>query len=190
MINKQKMMMKSFVIAGIMTIMLCSLVSAFAISFSFSAENPLTVYPGEVKDVVIRIKTGEVEGAKIIKAEILDNAGIAELTDSNLEYEVSHGNEGDGLVNMRLSAPRSAVIGSKYLISMTFVDVTPDEETGMVGFSQSSSPDVGVLVVEKPVEPETEEAEGMGVIWWWVIGIIIVIIAIWALAKNKKPTKK
>ena len=138
-INKKIKFVGSFLIIGILIMILCSLVSAFGVSSGYSEDRPLTVYPSEVRSTSIRLKTGSSEGTLTIEAELLDDGGIATLTDSNLEYSVSPGFEGDGVVNIRLTIPSSASVGGKYLAKFKFTDITPSEgEGGTVGLTTGS----------------------------------------------------
>jgi heme/copper-type cytochrome/quinol oxidase subunit 2 len=53
----------------------------------------------------------------------------------------------------------------------------------MVSFTQTLTREFDVNVVAETPE---EETEGISTIWYWIIGIIVVIVIIWFVIKKKK----
>ncbi len=188
-INKKKMVMKSFLLIGIVTIVLCSLISAFGYSSVYDAVTPLKVAPGGTEEIVVKIKSSAVEGDLVVKAELINDAGIAKITDFGDEYDVSPGLENDGLVNLKISVPQEAVVGQEYDIELKLSDMTPIEVEGTVALTSG-------IFVNIPVIVEGEPVKDTNTIWYWVIAIVIVIAIIWFVKKKKTsipastPTKK
>ena len=182
-INKKKKVIKSFLLIGILTIMLCSLVSAFGYSSPYDEANALKIAPGGSEDIVVRIKSSPNEGDLVIKAELVNDAGIAKLIDRNLEYSVSPGLETDGIVNIRIEIPQEAVVGQEYDVNFKFSDITPSDDSGTITFTTTVSGGIKVIA-----EGEVVEAESMN-LTWIILGIVLIIIVIafiWFFVKNKK----
>lgn len=175
------------IISGVILIMVVGLVSAIGVSSNYNIENPVMVYPGETKEVFVGLKSSLSEGDLKIKAELIESAGIAELIDSNLEYSVSPGIDGEAKVNIRLKIPEDAVIGSMYEVKTRFSEINQPLEGGTVNFKTSAESSLPVKVVEKPLVTETPQEEiGTG---WIILGIIIiiaVIIIIYFIIKSRR----
>ena len=162
--------------------MLVSSVNSFGYSSSYNADNPLIVHPGETKNVQIGLIVNPDEGELVLKAEMLDNAGIAELSDKSLEYEVSQKKE--AVVNIILKIPENASLGREYSIRMRFSDITPSEGGGTVGFKGGMIVTLNPRIAEKPAEP----LEGVAIIWisLGIAAIIILIVVIYFIIKRRK----
>jgi hypothetical protein len=192
MANKKNKCFEVFLVGLLLLVMAVGVVSAFGFSHPYTRDKPLTVYAGEVKDIAVRLKSSPDEGDIIVEAKLTADGGIASMMDSDLKYSVSPGNDGDGIVNIRLNTPAGAVVGDFYTFSVRFVDVTPstEERGGMVGFTQSSTVVLRAYVVERPPEPVTPGGEGMGVGMWTLILIVIVVIVIIVVVVQKKKHRK
>lgn len=181
-LNKKKMVMKSFLLIGIMTIMLCSLISAFGYSSVYDATiNPLRVAPGGTEEIVVKIKSSPAEGDLTIKAELINDAGIAKITDLGSNYDVAPGLENDGLVNMEISVPQEAVVGQEYIIEIKFSDITPSEGGGTISLTTGAIAKIKVIV-------EGEIVESTNTTLYWIIGIAIIAIIAWFVIKKKKAS--
>lgn len=174
---------------GVLVITL-GLVSAFTFGMSYSSDIPLNVYPGETKDIQVRLAVSPSDGPMRLKVDLADASGIAKITDSSNIYSVSPGVANDGIVNIRVRVPDDAAIGKRYTFSLTASDANAATGAQMVNLAQISSTSFDAVVVEKPaVIPETPEpAEGISPIWWvlGIIAVIAIIAIIWFVVKSKK----
>lgn len=169
----------------------CGLAGAFGYSSSYTVDNPLNVYLGETKEAQILLRTVPDEGNLTIKAEMLDNASIAELSDEKLEYEIGPGK--DAVVNIKLKIPKNASLG-EYSVKMKFSDITPSVGGGTVGFKGGIIVSLRPRVIEKPQEKPAEEEKIT--IGWIILGVVLVvavvavIIIIYFIIKGVKGRKK
>ncbi len=170
-------------------IFIISFACAFGYSSSYTTDSPLNVYPGEVKDAQITLRTTPDEGNLTIKAEMLDNASIAELADGNSEYEI--GPEKDAIVSIKLKIPAYTPAGQEYQVRIRFADITLSEKGGTVGLRGGIIVSLNPKVIEKnglPAEKPTEEKISTG---WIILGVIIIaaiIVVIYFIIKiGKKP---
>lgn len=180
--NKKKI--EVFLVAGILVIMLCFLVSAIGFSYGYHpTKNPLEVYPGETKNVQVLLQTAKTEEVKA-EAILLEDGGIASIGDE--EYLIS--SEKNAPVNVRLRIPANAVIGHEYTVKLEFKEINPSEaEGGMVGLTASSAAlTMHVFVVEKPPEEKPEEKIGIGWILLVIVLVVVVIVVLYFIIKSKK----
>lgn len=159
-------------------------VSAFGYSSSYTVDTPLNVYPGETKQAQIELGTVPNEGNLTIKAEMLDSAGIANFSDSNLEYEIGPGK--NAIVNIKLKIPSNASIG-EYSIKIKFSDITPSEGEGTVGIKGGMIVSLRAFVIEKPQPIE----EKISLVWivLWLIVVAAATAIIYFIVKSKKSRK-
>lgn len=160
-------------------------VNAFAVSSAYGNENPITLYPGEAKDIQLKLMTALGEDNLIINAELINDEGIASLTDSNLEYKVNAGEIVP--VNLRISVNKSAKVGEEHNILIKFSDITPSEGEGSVSFKGSSTISLKVSVAQ-PELKETKEGTGIFFIFLFLLSMLIIaiIIVTWLVARNRK----
>jgi hypothetical protein len=189
-INKK--IIGSFFLAAVLAIALCSLISAFGFSSLYTTGEPLAVYPGEVKDFNIKLKSSSLEGDLKLKAELLENAGIAKITDSSLEYAVTP--TSDGIVNVRIEVPANTPIGRQYNLTFLFSDITPKSQQGTVTLTTSSRYTMGVIITEKPAPevPAEQPAPEKSSLWLWIVIIIIIIAAViivYYILKKRKASE-
>ncbi len=179
----------NFFVIGILIITL-SFVSAIGFS-SNDRTSPLQVYPGETRDMNINIfPSSAEEGNRVARVSMEDDAGIATITDSSLDYNLIVGQNTH--VNMRISIPSNAAIGTEYVVKLKVNDITGTGGGGTVSLTTGSSISVYFKVVEKPVAPstpiETPQEEGIGA-GWIILGVIViiaVIIIIYFIIKSRK----
>ena len=181
-INKKKMVMKSFLLIGIMTVMLCSLVSALGVASLYGDSSILKMSPGESKDVVITLESSAEEGNLDIQAEITQGSEIVSLIDGP-QYSVVLGELTRS--NIKVQIPEDADLDTEYIISVTYGEIGATGGEGTVGLVTTATKDINVLVVS---EPETEPSEGVSTIWYWIIAIVIIAIIAWILIKKKSST--
>lgn len=175
----------NFLIAGVLVLMLCSLVSAFGYSSTYTRDKPLIIAPGETKDVQIRLKAGPSEGEMLMDVDLTGGSEVATLINPDLEYTVSSGS--DGVVEIRVDVPQDAVEGAEYLVAMLVKDITSADNSGTVPFTITTGASFKVLV-QKPAEEEEQPAEiSTGWVVLAIVLIIVLIVIIWFVAKSRKP---
>lgn len=189
--NTTKKISLNLLTIGVLIVMLISLVNAIGFS-SNDKSSPIEVYQGEVKDIKMSIFPSPSEGNRVVRVSMRDNAGIASLTDSSLDYNLVVGQNTP--VSIKASIPSNAAIGTEYVIKVEVTDVTPTAGGGTVGLSTGSLASIFLKVVEKPVIPapttpeETPQEEGTGAGWiiLAVIVIIILIVVIYYIIKKRR----
>lgn len=178
----------NFLVIGIFAVMLISLVSAIGFS-SNDKTSPLQVYPGEIRNININIfPSSAEEGNRIARASMEDDAGIATITDSSLDYNLIVGQNTP--VNMRINIPSSVAVGTGYVVKIRTTDITGTGGGGTVGLTTGSLISVYLKVVEKPAAPVTETpAEEKISTGWWILGVIVIIaliVIIYFIIKSRK----
>jgi hypothetical protein len=151
-------------------------INAFGVSSSYWEGRPLTAYPGEEKEVILGLQNELNEGNLKIRATIQEGEEITTLTDTSAEYSTIAGGE---VIPVRLNVkiPSDAKIGTEYVVSILFKDITPKTE-GMIGLSMSIPSSFRVLVINKETLGElktTSVSDSRGKMFWWIIGIILGI---------------
>jgi hypothetical protein len=185
--NINKKIGLNFLIAGVLVLMLCSIVSAVGVSFPYSSDNPLTVYPGEPKDIVLKLDSGGADA--MVRAELLEDGGVASITDSSLDYTAGSGVYNRASVNIRVSAPSTAAIGQEYTITMKFKDLVPSTSGGTTAIGTATTISFKAVVAEKPADEEPPEEPAEISTMWIVIVlavIIVLIVIVWLIASRRK----
>jgi hypothetical protein len=167
MINK-----KYFAIFALVLFSLSS-VLALGVTAPYWDERPLTLAPGESKDIQFTLQNMLGDSDITLKAALIQGQDIATLTDSNLEYEVPFGAK-DVPVNMKISIPRSASQGDKYTIGASFTTITKSE-SGQFQLGSAFEKYFDVVVVGKAP---------MNYTWIYVIVIAIVLVLVWVFVRR------
>ena len=176
MINKKRRLIEILLVA----VMLFPLVNAVAFSTSYHDKNPLTMAPGETKNIVVGWLQNNAEEDKTLEITLDKGSEIAQLIDSNLDSFVITAGSLNVPINLKVTIPEGAVVGGEYVISIRYKDITPLDSEGMVGFSETKISSIPVVIVsagEILVEEEpTEESESNFI--WWILGIVLIVIVI------------
>ncbi len=174
---------KGLFIIILMVLFFISPVYGFGVISGYSADRPLEVYRGEIKEVQLYLVPGPGGEEVRVQAELLDDAGIATLIDESLVYSVSQ--DASSVVNIRLELPEDAAIGTEYAIKFKFTDLSPSEEGGTVSLRTGSVVLLNPRVVRRP-------RREIG--FWWIIILIILIVVImgviWFVIRKKNVIKK
>ncbi len=190
--STNKKIILNFLVIGVLAVVMVSLANAIGFS-SNDRSSPLSVYQGDQRDISINLfPASATEGNRVARVTMEDNAGIASITDASLDYNLVVGQNTP--VNMKVSIPSSAAIGTEYVIKLKVTDVTETAGGGTVGLITGSLISVHLKVVEKPAPPvqpsapETPQEEGIGAGWiiLGVIAVIVLIIAIYYIIKSRK----
>jgi len=177
----------------VLAILATSTVLAFGVSSPYWKGNPLTIYPGETKTVKMSYQNmGEDAEDLNVRAEITKGNEIASLNQQ--DYLVAT-NTKNTEVEITVSVPASAGIGTQYEVTLTSRTVTPGAEGG-VGLGIGMDTTFDVLVAERPPVTTTqetlaEEATGTNnVIIFVLLAVIIVAIVLLVIIKARKKAKK
>lgn len=186
MINKKRRLIE-FLFVIVLTTMLCSLVSAVAISLPYHNLNYLKVGPGQTKNVVFGNFQNTEDKDVILNIELIEGDEIAELTDSNLNSFTVPAGELNVPLNVEISIPEDAIEGFEYKITIQYKDITASEGTGMITMVESKTSSIPVLV-----EKTEEEPIGISVTWIiiGILAIIILIVIIKFVLKSKETHTK
>lgn len=186
MINKKRTSIE-FLLIIVLIIMLCSLVSAVAISLPYHNLNYLKVGPGQTKNVVFGNFQNTEDKDVILNIELIEGDEIAELTDSNLNSFTVPAGELNVPLNVKISIPEDVVKGTEYKITIQYKDITASESTGMITMVESKTTSIPVLV-----QKTEEEPIGISVTWIivGVLAIIILIVIIKFVLKSKETPAK
>ena len=160
-------MKKSFLPVLVISLLLFPFISSAGVATSYWDEKPLKLAPGESATVAVRLQS---EGEEINLRASLDS-DIAELVDGS-DYFVSKGESVP--VNIRVSVPEDADIGTKYSISISFQQISQD--TG--GMLQVAQGITSKLPVEVVGEKESELSSLKPKTDYTLIAVLLVALAI------------
>ncbi len=175
-------------------------VSAFAVTSYYWEEHPLTLEPGQTKDVQAFGLQNLVDGKDLTAIATLGSGkGIAQIIDSSNIYFVPFGRK-DVYVNLRITIPENTPIGKEYDVGVSF-SITPNNEGKTVqlvsGIDSSIKVRVGkeeeklAKVVEKVGKRRVNVTNNLLL---GLITLLIVVVAIYYFGfirgKNLKVKKK
>jgi hypothetical protein len=180
---------KTLGVLALMMVLLVSSVSAFAISNPYWRENPLIISPGEsAKATLVLNNGGGATESMVVSCSIIEGADLAMVTSAE-ESSIPAG--GKASVDVQVSIPSNASLGAK-TIKLSCRPISPENTAGPVGIGQAIDQTVYLLVVEKQAgEAETEitETETSNLVWYVIIGLLILIILlaiVFSALKKKK----
>lgn len=149
-------------------------------------ENPLRMYPGEIKTINLNLQNiaGEPEDITM-KIEILNGSEITSLEKD--EFLVEAGTE--EYVPIKIKIPSETPIGTIFPIKILVRTVTSGEQGG-VAFGTAEGVNFNVIIGEKiEISPETK-TPSFSYLWVLVLVIIIAITIIIVAITKKKHKKK
>jgi hypothetical protein len=166
-------------------------ITAFGVGSEFWEQNPLKMYPGEERTITLVLQNMAGTEDVNAKGSILEGAEIAKISDPVDKYLVPGGEKTE--VGLKIKIPYDVPIGSAYNIQLDFVTI-PSEEADVLGFSNSIEKNIPVTVVDKVIQPETEEAtkerSSSGIIGLIVGVMALIAIIVVLMAKKKQETTK
>jgi hypothetical protein len=155
---------------------------ALGVTSPYYDGSPLTLYPGETKEVSLALTNMVGNDNLTLVANVTKGADIAHLVDPDKQYFVPLGSNNNIAVSFVVSAPSTAAVGTAYNVQITLTTVTSGVGGGVV-MGSSIGKDVPILVVSQtPTEKETAFPT-------WIIIVIIVIILLlilWIIFSKKK----
>ncbi len=188
-INKTKY--EKYLLMVVLSIfMFFPLINGLGISSDYGGDNLPKVAPGETKTInILGLMSSETTPVKI-KVELSDKSGFITPVDKDITLK-------PGVyqyVPIKVSIPENVPEGTSYSFELKFLDITPKDNLGTIGFSKSSV--IGkTILVERTLQPEAPapaEKPAMDYTWYIVVLVIVIIIAIVAyfLLRNKNIKSK
>ena len=179
-----------YIITAFIFVFLISLssVNAFGVALPYWDSpdwTPLKLSPGESKIVVLTLQNTEPEDMTV---EATTNSPIAKITGSSI-FSVPSG-EVNEPAKIKVEIPEDAKVGTRYKIYTTFQQVTSGEG-GMLRLSGALTTNFPVEVVgEEESELYVSSPESPNYLLFIVLGVLLIGIMIFFIAKPKKRIKK
>ncbi len=146
---------KLFIIFSIFSIIyFINFVSAFGVTSPYWDVNPLVLSPGDKTNVQMELQNMVGETNMTVDGKIVSGSEIATITDEDTKYFVPFGRK-DVKVNIEISIPENATIGSNYSVGASFTTINT-QETGSFGLGSSIEKYFPVYIREKQLPPEAE----------------------------------
>lgn len=170
-------------------VLAASFVSAFAISaFYWEPDRPLSMKPGETKDVYLLLQNMVGGSDMDIRAEMISGNEIAVITDASTDYSVPFGRK-DVPINIRVSIPETDEVGKEYVITVSVRNLEK-AEGGMLQLGTAVESTIPVVVSSSesaPMEPAPTQPEKTSFVPFLIaIAVLAVIILVAVLARRKK----
>ncbi len=174
----------------VLSVLISSYATAFAVSSTYWSENPLTLYPGETKDFSFTLQNLAGSEEVKLKAMITQSSEVVSIIDPTNIYSVPAGRKTS--VNLRVVIPEGTSVGKVYPFEIVFTTVAETEQ-GAFGIGSSIKQSFNVEVVEKPkpaeeVLPQEKPEEKIST--WVTIGVVILILLVVIVIILKKRKKK
>ena len=161
---------------------------ALGVSSPYWKDNPLEMYPGQVKDVAFTLTNNPDAEITTAFVSMDDNSGMAEIT-SGAEYSVTPGSTNTKVV-LRISVPETVTIGNIYNIKFS-VKSAPSGEQGPVQLIMGYNIDFPVKVVEQSkvstADEQVKDTKSKEISWIiWGIIIVFVLIMVYFFFRKKR----
>jgi hypothetical protein len=169
----------------VLVVLMCSFVSAFAVSSTYYGDNPFTAMPGESNDIVMTLQNLASDEDVKVRADISSGGEVISITDESNEYIIP--GKGKVTVNLRVSVPEGAEVEYVYPVDIRFSTIT-ERESGVFGLGSSIGKKFDVIVEPIPVpeEPSLAPAYGWGSTTVIIIVVVVVmLLIIWWLIRRK-----
>jgi len=178
----------------LLMLLVIPIIQAAGVATSYWDDNPLKLAPGETTIVSVRLQNSETDSI-VLKATL--ESEIVQLIDGP-EYTVIKGTNVP--VNLRVTIPQDATVGTKYNVLINFQEISAGEG-GMLRVATGITSKLPVMVVgteesalKKDVGITGEVTSESGkTLSYLILGIlvIIVVIVIFVIRKNmEKPKQK
>lgn len=167
-----------------------SLVIAAGVTSPYWDQRPLTMYPGEIKEIEYGLQNMVGDEDLTFKAEIISGKEFANIIDEKNIYIVPAGTK-DIKVKVRIIVPQSKLIGEKYDIGLGVTQVQSEQEAGQFRLGSAFETHFDLMITEKPKpapsQPVTEkETKTTDITWIFIGAIILIIIVIIIIIKRKR----
>jgi len=167
---------------------LISRADSFGASIACAPQTPCLMHAGEERMFSMPFQTSPGEGDVRVKFELLDDAGgIAQIVGDN-EFLVPAGSENVN-AKLKVKIPDGANVGSNINVVIKF-SLIPSNNGGQVGLSPSFTMNFPLSVVGEevaPAAPSERKVSGAGTMFFFAIGLILVVLVAitFVLIKNK-----
>lgn len=172
-------------------VLIANFVSAFGItSFYWDPDRPLSLLPGESRDVELQLQNMVGTEDITVKAEIQEGNEIAVITDASNIYNVPAGRK-DVYIHLKVTMPEDYQQGQKSTITISVKDVG-EGEGGMMDFGTAVSTSFPVIQGQSsaPVEIQKSPAEKKSMVPYVVSGVLLLVLVIVVVfsVRRKKPS--
>jgi len=163
--------------------------SALAVSSPFWLKDGVKLAPGETQKIEFVLQNMAGDSDVNMKAGIIEGSEIAKIADSSDVYSVPLGTQKK--VEVELSAPENAELGSEQDIKIAFTTLTIGE-AGTFNLGSSIEKNFKVIIQEKTLEEMATEEQKTGaekLQWVWIyiaIAIIVLIIVILLIIRKRR----
>ena len=165
-------------------------VNSVGVSSEYFTENPLIMSPGETKDIQVTLQNMVGSEDITLKGEITEGQNISKITDTNNMYLIPFGQK-DIKVNIRISIPADAKVGSVKDIIISFLSVTPGDTSGTIRMGMGIDKLIPIQIQLHKTTEEVQKAPFAPITWMYITIIIIILaLIIWLLTKKKKKSEK
>ncbi len=161
-------------------------VNAFGISSPHWDENPLSLYPGDVKEFTMVLQN--MVGGEDITVEAKVNSGhdIMKITDQSTIYKVPLGSNNIP-VHLKVTVPQDAKAGEEFQVGVSFKTIADNK--GGVALGTEVSKGFKVKIIEKQPEVSAQASKQnleIQPLFGFIIGIIALAILLIVLRKFHK----
>lgn len=171
---------KIMLLVGMISLILISFISAFAVSSRDFESSPLELFPGETQVVTISLQNMVGNENVTVEGSVTQGAEIAKLVgDSNI-YLVPLGQR--TFINISFSVPEEATIAQIHTVLISF-RVLPTGDSKGLGIGSSVEKEIPVLIVSVP----KKEVELTYV--YFIIGLILIVLIFIAYRLFSKKSK-
>ena len=150
--------MKNKIIITLFGIILLAMISfnvnAAGVSSPYWDDNPLYVYPGEVKEFSYTLQNMVGDKNLKMQATVEGDSSIISLIDSNTIYDVPLGRS-DVAVKVKITVPSNAQIGQEWQVGLRFDTVESTVEGRPVSIGSAFSKGFKVIVGNPPSQEES-----------------------------------
>ncbi len=162
-------------------------VNSVGVSSEYFAENPLVMSPGEIKDIQITLQNMVGSEDVTLKGSITQGQDIGTITDSNNIYLIPFGQK-DVKVNVQVSIPIDAQIGSSKDIIVSFLSVTTGDTTGTIRMGMGIDKLIPIKIqLKEQTKIKSPTQNYYGLIWGIII--IVALLIAFLLLRKKQPKK-
>lgn len=176
------------IFVGVFILFLSSYVYAFGISSAYHKEHPLSLAPGETKDIAFTLQNLAGSQDVDVKANIIKGEGILELVGPTEVFTIPVGTKSGFIV--RVTMPSNARVGDIYSVEVGANTVT-QSESGTFGFGSSVGRQFDVIVAsptpeEVALPEEKPETKTSTIILAIAVIAVLIVLTILLIRRRRK----
>ena len=162
-------------------------VSAFAVSSQYYGDNPLYLQPGQSQEIKMMLQNNAgTEDINVKLTEIKEGKDIIEMKDSKDVFLVPKGGKTD--VYFKVTAPSDAKKGDIFPVTLMFASIAAGNNP--IGLSGSIGKGFNVVIGQASDFAESPKGGNNRTAIYLILGIALLIAAIYFLLKRKDFSKK